>query len=145
MNPVGVRFAVRISEVAEENDGASLVRVGDNTCACESRLAECLRRDLCAPELACVQLPAECGFCSDAIGEGVVAHDVQDPGRGDLLTFELAVHQYHLHEFQKVGYTAEHAGTPDGEQLLQYPGAFVVDFALDFAVAEFAKLSRRNF
>ena len=145
VNSVGVWFAMRIGEVAEENDGASLVRVGDDACTRKSRLAECLRRDLCAHKLARVQLPAEGSFCSDAIGEGVVAYDVQDSGRGDLLVLELAVHQNHLHELQKVGDATEHAGTPDGEKLLQNPGAFVVDFALDFSMAKFAKLGCGNF
>ena len=74
-----------------------------------------------------------------------MAYDVQDSGRGDLLVLELAVHQNHLHELQKVGDATEHAGTPDGEKLLQNPGALVVDFALDFSMAKFAKLGCGNF
>ena len=145
MNPVGVRFAVRVGEVAEENDGASLVRVGDDACTREPGFTECLRRDLCAHELRRIQLPAEGGLCADAVGKGVVAHDVQDSGGGDLFVLELAVHENHLHELEEVGHATEHACTPDGEQLLQYPGTFVVDFALNFAVAELAKFGCCNF
>ena len=74
-----------------------------------------------------------------------MAYDVEHSGGDDLLVLEFPVHQNHLHELQEVGHAAEHTGTTDGEQLLQHPGAFVVDFALDFAVPEFAELRGRNF
>ena len=145
MDAVCVRFAVRVREVAEQHDGASLVGVRDDACARESRLAESLRRNLRAHESGRVQLPAEGGTCAEIIGECVMAYDVEYSGGDDLLVLESSVHQNHLHELEQVGHAAEHAGTPDGEQLLQHPGAFVVDFALDFAVPEFTELRGRNF
>ena len=60
MDAVRVFFAVRVREVAEQHDCGALVRVGDDACAGETRLAECVRRDARAHELFAVQFPAEC-------------------------------------------------------------------------------------
>lgn len=62
-----------------------------------------------------------------------------------LRTFDESVIQHHLHELEQVRYAAEHAGAPHGEELAQYPGAFVVDFTLDFAIAESADFCGRDF
>ena len=62
-----------------------------------------------------------------------------------MLVLEFSVHENHLDELEEVRNAAEHAGTPDGEELLQHPRAFVVDFALDFTVAELAEFCRRDF
>ena len=145
MDAVGGRFAVRVREVAEKYDGTALVGVGDDACTCKACLAESSRRDLRAHEAGCVQLPAEGGACTETVGERVVAYDVEHSGGDDLLVLEFPVRQNHLDELEEVGDAAEHAGASDGEQLLQHPGAFVVDFALDFAVAELAKFCGCDF
>lgn len=57
----------------------------------------------------------------------------------------MPVIQHHLHELEKVRHAAEHAGAPHGEEFAQYPGAFVVDFSLDFAATESADFGGGNF
>ena len=93
VDAVGVRFAVRVGEVAEQYDGGSLVGVGYNACAGESRFSEGAGRNFYAHELGAVQFPAEGGagvFCGGILvcgtaREGVFADHFQDARRGHTL------------------------------------------------------------
>ena len=164
MDAVGVLFPMRVGEVAQENDSGAGFGIGDDACAREACFAEGAGRNVGAHELCRVQFPAEGGAgrfaggfvhgagegCEFRICESVVAHHLEDAGGRDsarflLRTFGEPVIQHRLHEFEQVRYATEHSCAPHGEELAQYPGAFVVDFSLDFSIAESADFCGHDF